>query len=52
MLEELINNSDNSSDTKLLAMLRQIIMLNNNIFNPGDKPSSLEDNGKFWGDWS
>lgn len=51
MLKELINNLDDSLDTKLLAMLRQIIMLNNNIFNLGDNLSSFEDDGKFWGDW-
>lgn len=42
MLNNLINNFNNSSDIKPLAMSRQIDMLNNDISGPEDSVSGLK----------
>lgn len=52
MLNNLIDSSDDSLDIELLAISKQIIMLNNNISGLGDNINSLEKDGDFLSDRS
>lgn len=50
MLDNLIDSSDDRSDTKPLAMSRQIVIPSGDIPNPGDNASSHKEDGDFLDD--
>lgn len=52
MLNNFINSLNNSSDIKLSAMLRGIVMSISNIPNLGDNASGLKEDGNFLDDKS
>lgn len=44
MFDNLVESSNNSSNTKFPTILRQIIVLNGNLLNPKDNISGLKKN--------